>query len=89
MTMKKRYYSGICMCGHSWEDHHLNAVLNEDWFKATGESTFPDECEFYGCNEDGGKDEHGEDHCQRYVDKDDPDQEVRNRWKGTVREEAS
>jgi len=46
--------SGICKCGHSWEDHHCGIVLNEEYYRATGEVFVPQECEFYGCNELGG-----------------------------------
>jgi hypothetical protein len=51
---KKHYYSGICMCGHAWNDHHLGYVLNLEAFEATGEGTLAQECEYYGCNETGG-----------------------------------
>ena len=69
----KRVYSGenrsgICKCGHSWEDHHTNVVLNEKYYKETEECYFPEECEYYGCNEYGGLDEDGNDHCHKYVD---------------------
>ena len=46
--------SGICKCGHSWEDHHLGFVMNEEYYNATKESCVPEECCFYGCNEEGG-----------------------------------
>ena len=67
----KKIYSGICICGHSWEDHHLGIVMNEDYRKATGEAYFPEECEFYGFNESGGLDSWGRNHCFKYKDKDD------------------
>jgi hypothetical protein len=63
--------SGVCVCGHSWEDHHLGCVMNVDYANATGESYVPDECNFYGCNEVGGMQyvvEQWVDHCHRYVD---------------------
>lgn len=60
--------SGICVCGHSWEDHHLGMVLNDVYFEATGESYVPQECEYYGHNETGGLDAEGKDHCHRYRD---------------------
>lgn len=65
--------SGICKCGHSWEDHHLSMILNPDCLKELPEDHppyVPEECEFYGCNETGELDEHGNDHCQNYRDKD-------------------
>ncbi len=60
--------SGVCICGHSWDDHHLGVVLNEDYFNDTHESYVPEECEVYGFNETGGLDSEGNDHCQRYQD---------------------
>jgi len=60
--------SGICKCGHSWRDHHLGVVMNVEHYEATGESYVPQECEFFGCNEMGGLDRDGNDHCGHYVD---------------------
>lgn len=60
--------SGICVCGHSYEDHHLSLVMNPTYIAATHEGYIPDECLYYGCNEDGGLDEEGNPHCFRYVD---------------------
>lgn len=60
--------SGICVCGHSWEDHHLGMVQNSDYFNDTGESYLPEECEFFGSNEDGGYDAEGKEHCWKYRD---------------------
>lgn len=61
--------AGICKCGHSWEEHHLSAVVNLEYLKATNERYFPEECEFYGSNEQGGLGPNGEDHCHWYIDK--------------------
>ena len=60
--------SGICVCGHSWDDHHLCCVMNQAYLDATGEFAIPCECEFYGCNEMGGLDAEGRPHCSRYLD---------------------
>ena len=60
--------SGVCICGHSWEDHHLGCVMNADYAEATKESYVPGECEFFGSNEDGGLDAEGNDHCFGYRD---------------------
>ena len=60
--------TGICVCGHSWEDHHLGFVMNPGYFAATKEGYVPQECEFYGCNEMGGLDKHGNPHCDGYKD---------------------
>lgn len=61
--------SGICKCGHSWEDHHLGIVMNEDFYNQTHEGYVPQECEFFGFNEMGGLDIEGNEHCSRYEDK--------------------
>ena len=58
--------TGICRCGHSWEDHHLSMVMNEDYVQQTGEPYIPEECEFYGFNETGGLDAEGRPHCEYY-----------------------
>lgn len=60
--------TGICVCGHRWDDHHLGIVLNPAYIDATGEGYFPQECEFWGCNEEGGLDDKGERHCFQYRD---------------------
>ncbi len=60
--------SGICICGHSWEVHHLGMVMNLAYIDETGEGYIPQECEFYGANEMGGLDAEGEPHCGQYRD---------------------
>lgn len=60
--------SGICVCGHSWTEHHLGVVMNEVWLQATGEQFIPEECEHFGFNERGGLDAEGNNHCQYYQD---------------------
>ena len=45
---------GVCKCGHSVSDHHCGVVCNPDYYAQTGEELVPQECEFYGCNEEGG-----------------------------------
>ena len=60
--------SGICVCGHSWQDHHLGMVMNQVYFVETSEPYLPQECEFYGSNEYGGLDSDGNPHCDRYTD---------------------
>ena len=61
--------TGVCKCGHSWEDHHLGWILNEDTIKELPPDHppyVPQECEYYGCNETGGLDDEGNDHCHNY-----------------------
>ena len=71
-TPKPRYSgpgrSGICVCGHSWEDHHLGCVMNTAYVETTHEGYIPQECVFYGFNEMGGLDNEGREHCQTYRD---------------------
>lgn len=75
--MKKIIYSGICICGHTWEKHHLCCVVRLEaynWCVANNHPPYiPCECEYYGCNEMGGRDKNGEPHCFGYVDVDDPE----------------
>lgn len=66
--------SGICVCGHNWEDHHLGVVLRHEYVKETGEAYIPQECEFYGFNEMGGLDAEGNEHCSGYRDSMWPDE---------------
>lgn len=63
--------SGVCVCGHSWEDHHLGVVMNREYGDATGEAYLPQECEHFGFNEVGGLecvDGKWLDHCHSYHD---------------------
>ena len=63
--------TGICKCGHSWEDHHLGCVMNKEYGDATQEAYVPQECCAFGFNETGGlMYENGkwEDHCHSYED---------------------
>lgn len=66
--------SGICVCGHKWEEHHLGVVLNPEYVNETGEAYIPQECEHFGFNEGGGLDAEGEEHCHRYRDEMLPDE---------------
>ena len=60
--------SGICVCGHKWDDHHLGIVMRQEYVDETGEGYICGECEFYGFNEMGGKDAEGKEHCWSYRD---------------------
>src|SRR3990167_1307440 len=63
--------SGVCICGHSWEDHHLGMVVRLGRYLTTDghrEYSIPQECEYFGCNEDGGLDADGNPHCFGYQD---------------------
>jgi hypothetical protein len=46
--------SGICKCGHRWDEHHLGVVARQEYIEQTGECYIPHECEHYSCNEYGG-----------------------------------
>jgi hypothetical protein len=67
--------TGMCKCGHSWEDHHLGVIVNADVIQSIRSKYqdhplfIPQECEYYGCNEMGGYDTDGNDHCHGYEDK--------------------
>jgi hypothetical protein len=78
-TWRPRYSGpgkcGVCVCGHPVEDHHCGVVCNPAYYAQTGEELVPQECEFYGCNEDGGLDDKGELHCGHYVDAGDTSEE--------------
>ena len=84
MRFKKIIYSGVCLCGHSYGNHHLGMIANPEAYKIMG-PYLPQEGEYCGCNEYGGMDEEGEIHCCGYIDKDNPDPEILNRWRGTKR----
>jgi len=62
--------TGICICGHSWDSHHLGLVMRADAVETDGgpEHYIPQECEAFGANENGGLDGEGKDHCFGYVD---------------------
>lgn len=72
MDVKPQIITGVCKCGHSWEDHHLGMILNKNYYEKLQEiapghpSYIADECEYYGCNETGGLDAEGNPHCMRY-----------------------
>lgn len=80
----KTIYSGTCLCGHQAEDHHLMIVQDPEVAEAIGPYG-AQECEFYGCNEEGALDEEGRLHCGHYVDVEEPDESIRASWKGTQR----
>ena len=59
--------SGICRCGHSWEDHHGNIIMNQDTISnlpIDHPSILPGECEANGFHE------FNDNHCHQYIDKD-------------------
>lgn len=70
--------SGICICGHFCEDHHLGVILNEDYLQPRSngivETYLPGECEYFGFNEMGGLDSEGKEHCFKYRDSMLPDE---------------
>jgi hypothetical protein len=77
MTYQRRYSgpgrTGVCICGCSWEAHHLSIVMLKDYFDATQEHYIPEECDNYGFSEVGGmkyseETKKWEDHCHNYKD---------------------
>jgi hypothetical protein len=77
-------YSGVCLCGHSYSDHHCCCVMNPVAAMIMS-SIVPDTCCYFGCNEFEGVDENGNDHCWGYVDALNPNEELKAKWKGTKR----
>jgi hypothetical protein len=80
----RRVYSGTCVCGHDWTDHHLHIVQDPAIVEILGTSEDPGGCEVYGFNEDEGLDEAGAPHCFWYVDLEDPDSARHARWREQV-----
>jgi hypothetical protein len=68
-------FTGRCRCGHRFDEHH-----NPMWFSTEYAATLPpgarpyvaEECEHYGCDEEGGLGPDLRVHCARYVDRADP-----------------
>ena len=64
--------SGVCICGHSWDEHHLGFVMQQEYLEQTREGYLPQECEHYGFNEAGGLMPNVEgdwiEHCGGYID---------------------
>ena len=88
--------TGVCKCGHSWEDHHLGMVINADaievYKKYDAPLYMPQECEYYGCNEAGGMEYIGAedrwvDHCQQYEE--DPNAEDQRTWRERLDEDKT
>ena len=79
-TCRKYVFSGTCLCGHSWKEHHLSMVMRQEYIDATGEYEIPGACLKYGSHEYEGLGLDGELHCAGYVDKD--DLERRESWQG-------
>jgi hypothetical protein len=84
----RRVYSGKCICGHDWTDHHLQMVQDPAVAAILGKWQDPEACDFFGADEDKGLDDAGAPHCFRYVDKDDPDPAVHARWQQQLAEVA-
>lgn len=67
---------GICVCGCSWEDHHLGIIARPGFLlrkEGVYEHYVPQECDNYGCNETGGmkfndSTQEWEPHCYSYMD---------------------
>ena len=69
---KWQIISGVCKCGHSYEDHHLGVIMNEDTLDKLPKDHppyLPQECEHFGSNEMGGRDLEGNYHCDQYEEK--------------------
>ena len=65
--------NGICVCGCSWEDHHMSIVMRQEYIDETGEYYILGECDAFGFNESGGlkwnEETHEfDEHCYQYKD---------------------
>ena len=67
--------TGVCKCGHRWEDHFLEVTQNEDYYQETSEMYIPLQCQFYepdGMRHNEKPDVYGNDawimHCNCYID---------------------
>ncbi len=81
-------YSGTCLCGHGWDDHHCQIAQDPAVIEILGTTYGPEECEFYECNEDAGLDDAGQFHCLQYVDRDDPDPKRHAMWREKLEDAA-
>lgn len=73
-TVRKAIYSGpnrsgVCVCGHKWDEHHLAMVLRPEAIETDGgpEAYIPQECEHFGFDEMGGLDHEGNPNCAETV----------------------
>lgn len=81
---KKQIISGMCICGHKWDRHHLGMIVNPEAYEIMGPS-YAQECEAFGFNETGGLNPDGSDHCHHYIDVEDKERikewkEKKARW---------
>ena len=73
--LRRIVYSGWCVCGHHYNQHHLMCLMRQEAIDIVGAPSLPGECLAYGCNEDwDGLDNEGNPHCvDGYIDRDDPE----------------
>jgi len=76
--LTKQYFSGKCVCGHSYQSHHKMIVSSASfakenpWLNDVG-GTYADECLI--CNGVNGRDGLGDEtghYCSTYLDIEDP-----------------
>jgi hypothetical protein len=71
----RQYFSGLCRCGHTFEQHHTSAIVNQGVLASLPPGHPPyiaEECCAYDFNEGSGMGPDGRDHCHRFIDRDDP-----------------
>jgi hypothetical protein len=78
---KKQNLSGMCICGHAFDRHHLGIIANKEAYEIMG-PYLAQECEAFGFNEMGGLDEDGKEHCGWYIDIE--DLEKQKEWKERI-----
>lgn len=61
--------SGICVCGHRWDEHHLGVVARSEATEPDGgpEGYIPQECEHFEFDEIGGLDDEGNPHFDEWA----------------------
>ncbi len=65
----RRIFSGTCKCGHPWQRHHLQMIVNMEALAELepGEPAYlAGACLKYGFNETAGLDSEGNPHCFGY-----------------------
>lgn len=62
--------SGICVCGHQWEEHHLGMVARSEATETNDapKGYIPQECEHFWSDEMGGLDDEGNPNGSGYRD---------------------
>ena len=74
MAYQRQYYSGICKCRHTFDQHHTSAIVNPEYLIGRPPqmpTSRAEECRVGECK--AGTLTYGVGPCQQYVDIEDPD----------------